>query len=538
MLPIPNPPDLPTSRHWTSTLALVLALLCAAAPGRGESLPSPRNVVIFLVDDLGWSDLGCTGSDLHETPRIDAVAAEGLRFTSGYSACTVCSPTRAALLTGQHPARLHLTDFIPGAPFVNTPMRIPDWRRYLRPEEPNLARALGERGYATAHLGKWHLAERKRDPEGGPDWFNPEQYPDAYGFEVNVGGCEMGAPGSYFWPYGRGRDLEQRKDNSIYRTLPDDGTPDEEREGEYLTDRLAGEAEQLIDRFAGEGRPFFLHFSFYNVHTPLMGRPDLVEKYEAKLAEIDPAAPRSPGHDNAVYAAMVESVDEAVGRVLDRLAEHGLEEETLVVFTSDNGGFTEVATSNAPLRQGKGSVYEGGVRVPLILRLPGAPNAGELCHVPAITMDLLPTVLDLLGEEVPEEMAPLLDGVSLRPLLEDPRASLGREDLFWHYPHYHSNGARPYSAMRSGNWKLIEVIGEDRLELYDLGSDLHENFDLVREELPRAREMYGRLVEWRRSVGAQMPSRNPAYDPSRPIGIQRGERFVEPRPLREEIGIR
>ncbi|MEM9017425.1 MAG: sulfatase [Verrucomicrobiota bacterium] len=507
-------------RHLPCLLPLVLFSL-TVTPVQAK----PKNVVIFFVDDMGWTDLACTGSDLHETPHIDSLAESGVRFTSGYSACTVCSPSRAALMTGQSPARLHLTDFIPGHPFVNTPLLVPDWTQVLKQDHLTLAEILKEEGLMTAHLGKWHLAHRRGRETGGEDLPDPDNYPDAHGFDFNIGGNEKGAPPSYFWPYGRGKTLEEKKNNSIYATLPRD---EENREGEYLTDRLAAEAEILIDQFAAAKQPFFLNFWFYNVHTPLQGRPDLVEKYEEKLNDgVDRR------HTNATYAAMVESTDAAVGKVLAKLEEHGLDESTLVIFTSDNGGLKPQATDNNPIRQGKGGIYEGGVRVPFIVRLPGSEAIGKLCHEPAITMDLFATVLDSLGIDPPEEIREKLDGRSLVPLLHDPRTEVEKRSLYWHYPHYHSMGAQPYSAIRSGKWKLIEVIGLDRVELYDLNSDIHENANLLNTELEVARDLYRELAAWRNSVGAQMPKRNAAFDPDKPIGVERNGKFREQAPLRE-----
>lgn len=508
-----------------SQLRFVLAALFAF-PFFGKA--ETENVVIFFVDDLGWTDLACTGSDFHETPNIDKLAKTGVRFTSGYAACTVCSPTRAALLTGQSPARLHLTDFIAGHPFVNTPMLIPDWQKALKKEHLTLPELLKPHGYATAHIGKWHLAHRDGYSTGNEDNPDPDFYPTQHGFDINIGGCERGAPGSYFWPYGRGKTLEDKKKNSILATLPKSDKPDEEFEGEYLTDRLAGEAETILDRFAESGSPFYLHFSFYNVHTPLMGRPDLVEKYEKKLEE-------NPGlkHTNVKYATMVESVDEAVGRVMAKLDAHELTETTLVIFTSDNGGLKPAATDNSPLRQGKGSIYEGGVRVPLIISDPNRAAKDKLCHVPAITMDLLPTIFESIGKAVPEEALAVQDGISLAPLLDNPRAEITDRNLYWHYPHYHSMGAQPYSAIRSGPWKLIEVIGQDRLELYNLSSDIHENTNLAQAELDKTRELYFKMADWRKSVGAQMPRRNLSYNENAPTGISRNGKLRMAAPIRE-----
>ena len=506
---------------------LQFAFLAACIGSLSAPLASsaPKNIVIFFVDDMGWTDLACTGSDFYETPNIDALASQGVRFTSGYAACTVCSPSRAALMTGQSPARLHVTDFIPGHPFVNTPLTIPEWTRALEHEHLTIPELLKEHGYVSAHLGKWHLSHRDGYSTGGADSPDPDFYPQPHGFDINIGGCEKGAPPSYFWPYGKGKDLETKKKNTIFETLPKD---DKDREGEYLTDRLADEAVSLIDQFSTEKKPFFINFSFYNVHTPLMGRPDLVSKYEAKLK-----ANPDVKHNNVKYAAMVESVDEAVGKVIAKLEETGHRDDTLIIFTSDNGGLKPNATDNSPLRQGKGGIYEGGIRVPLIIDLPGDGASGKLCHEPAITMDILPTIFEAIGKPLPEAVTSVLDGKSLIPLVKDPRADFDRKSLFWHYPHYHSMGAQPYSAIRSGNWKLIEVIGQNKIELYDLSSDIHENNDLARTYLDKTKELYFELANWRKSIGAQMPSVNPDFDPEKPTGVSRNGKIKEGAPLRD-----
>lgn len=505
-------------KHFS--VAISAALLFASSSS-GET----RNAVIFFVDDMGWTDLGCTGSDFYETPNIDSLAESGVRFTSGYAACTVCSPSRAALMTGQSPARLRVTDFIPGHPFVNTPLTIPKWTQALEHKHLTIPELLKEHGYISAHLGKWHLSHRDGYTKGGTDSPDPDNYPQPHGFDFNIGGCEKGAPPSYFWPYGKGKDLEAKKQNTIFENLPKD---EKDREGEYLTDRLATEAEALIDQFVADDKPFFINLSFYNVHTPLMGRPDLVSKYEAKL-KMNP----NTKHTNVKYAAMVESVDEAVGKVLAKLEATGQRDNTLIIFTSDNGGLKPTATDNTPLRQGKGGIYEGGIRVPLIIDLPGDGASGKLCHQPAITMDILPTIFEAIGKPLPEGVTSVLDGRSLIPLVKDPRADFDRKSLYWHYPHYHSMGAQPYSAIRSGNWKLIEVIGQNKIELYDLVSDLHENNDLARAEIEKTKELYFELANWRKSIGAQMPSVNPDFDPEKPTGILRNGKLKEAAALRD-----
>jgi arylsulfatase A-like enzyme len=482
-----------------------------------------QNVIIFLVDDLGWTDVGCFGSDFIETPNIDRLALGGIRFTQAYAACTVCSPSRAALLTGQSPARLHLTDFIPGHPIGNTPMRIPEWTQVLKHEHRTLAELLKPHGYATAHLGKWHLSHRKPYDQRASGEYDPTYAPQSQGFDVNVGGCELGAPASYFWPYGRGKDLTDKKENSLYRTLPPGG-----KQGEYLTDRLALEAEKLVDRFADQ--PFFINMSFYNVHTPLQGPPNLVKKYREKFK----AQKSKPQHRNPIYAAMVESVDQAVGRIMAKLDEKGLTERTVIIFTSDNGGLDPQATDNAPLRQGKGSIYEGGVRVPTIICAPGVAPKNYICSSPVITMDFLPTVMELLNKDIPKEVKQVLDGESLLPQLKKPKTAR-TTPLFWHYPHYHMMGARPYSAVRQGSWKLIELYDPQRSELYNLDEDIHEDSNLALQHPEKTEALRVLLTDWKQSVDAQGAQPNTAYQKSKKTGWSYPNgRYREPAALRKK----
>jgi len=506
-------------------IALLLALASwPAFTAFAQAKPLPLNVVVFLVDDMGWTDLGCQGSDLYETPNIDRLAASGTRFTDGYAACTVCSPTRAAYQTGQYPARLRVTDFIPGHPIENTPMIIPEWTQRLELEHSTIAEMLKSAGYQTAHLGKWHLTERDRSATGNSTGHYPTHYPEKQGYDFNIGGNEHGAPPSYFWPYGRGKTLVDKKDNPILRTMP---ARDSSTEAEYLTDRIADEGVRLIERFAGDGdqRPFFTSFCFYNVHTPLQGPADLVKKYRKKIAETSPER-----HTNPVYAAMVESVDRAVGRVLTTLEEQNLAERTLIIFTSDNGGLRPQATDNSPLRQGKGGIYEGGVRVPFIVRWPGVTPAGSVSHEAVITMDIVPTILAATGVEAPAAARAKLDGVSLANVLRAPSSStLDRNALYWHYPHYHSMGARPYSAIRAGDWKLIQLHGKmDSPELYNLVDDLHEDTNLAANYPDKAGELLKMLDAWRNSVDAQMPRPNDNYAPDKDIGRRNKDGSIKP----------
>ncbi|RMG63977.1 MAG: sulfatase, partial [Bacteroidetes bacterium] len=334
-------------RQKQVTFLLGMLLLGCAEP------PRP-NVLLFLVDDLGWTDLGCYGSDLYETPHIDRLAAEGVRFTQAYSACTVCSPTRAALMTGKSPAQLHLTDWIAGHDRPDAPLAPPDWTQYLPLEETTLAELLQEAGYATASIGKWHLGD------------DSIYYPQHQGFDLNVAGYKRGQPPSYFAPY------QNKRWPHIPYLAPGDS-------GEYLTDRLTDEAIRFIE---GRGeKPFFLYLPHYAVHTPLQAPDSLVAYYEGKPRD-------SLRHQNATYAAMIHSTDQSMGRLLALLEERGELDHTLVIFASDNGGLElRDVTENAPLRAGKGSAYEGGTRTPFILRLPDGQRAGSETDLPAISMD-------------------------------------------------------------------------------------------------------------------------------------------------------
>lgn len=456
---------------WSPLLALT------AAPKE-----RPPNVIVILVDDLGWADLGCYGNRFHETPHIDQLAREGVRFTSAYSACTVCSPTRASLLTGKYPARLHLTDWISGHPRPHAALRVPDWVQSLPHNERTLATALHDIGYRSASIGKWHLG-------------NTNSYPENHGFDVNQGGYERGQPPSYHAPY----------------RIP---TLSEDQPGHFLTDRESEEAIRFIEQ--NRDRPFFLYLPHYAVHTPLAGKSNVVAKYQAKTK----VRGESDRVQNPVYAALLESVDTSLGKIREALARLNLSDQTVILFTSDNGGLilggNQAPTSNAPLRSGKGSPYEGGVRVPLIALWPHVTPAGAVCAIPVITPDLYPTVLGISGaRQAPEGV---VDGMDLRPLLRNPSQSsliMRRRALFWHYPHYHPGGSTPYGAIREGNYKLIETFEKGDLELYDIVKDLGEARNLAKERPEVAARLLRKLRQWRARVGAQMPSVNPDYDPAR-----------------------
>ncbi len=476
--------------------SLLAGLAVSVIPGCKLQAPPP-NFVFILVDDLGWADLSCYGSLFYETPRIDGLAASGVRFTSAYAACPVCSPTRASILTGKFPARLKTTDYF-GAP---QPDRIPQhWTRnkpllpapyveHLPLEEVTLAESLQEEGYATFFAGKWHLGR-----EG--------YYPEDQGFEVNRGGWERGGPyggNKYFSPYGNPR--------------LSDGP-----EGEHLPDRLAEETCMFIEEM--RDRPFLAYLSFYSVHTPLISRPDLEDKYRSKAQDLG-IQDEEWGQEgerrvrmvqnHAVYAGMVEAMDQAVGKVLDRLQELKLEENTIVILMSDNGGLSTSEghpTSNLPLRAGKGWLYEGGIREPMIIRWPGAVEPGRVCDQIVVSTDFYPTILEMAGmDQRPEQHT---DGVSLVPLLKQEEA-LPDRPVFWHYPHYGNQGGTPGSAIRWGDYKLIRFYEGNSLELYDIRRDISEQHDLSTELSGKAGEMKDMLKTWLREIEAEEPSPNPAF---------------------------
>jgi len=444
-------------------LLLLLLCLCSAACAAER----PLNFIVMLVDDMGATDLGCTGSKFHRTPHLDRLAREGVTFTRAYSACTVCSPTRAALLTGKYPARLHLTDWIAGHARPAAKLLPPDWVREFPAAETTLPEMLQPQGYISGTFGKWHLGHES---------------PAAHGFAVNFGGYHRGQPETWFSPY---------KNPALA-----DGPP-----GEFLTERLTAEAEKFMTQH--RDRPFFLYYPHYAVHTPLGGKQEVIEKYRAA------ATPGAP-HRNPVYASMVESVDDSVGRLRAKLEELQMAERTVFIFTSDNGGLPGGAknpiTANLGLRAGKGSAYEGGVRVPLIIHWPGLARAGTACRTPVITMDLGATIAAACGVQAPD------DGVDLRPLLRGeelpPRA------LFWHYPHYHPGGATPYSAVLADNLRLLRFYEDGRLALYDLAADPEERTDLAAARPEQREALQARLASWLEQTGAQMPRPNPKHDPA------------------------
>ena len=472
----------------------VLLFSCFFCTAHAQQSPTRPNFIVLLVDDWGWRDAGVQVSDLDETPNIDRFATTAVRFTDGYAACTVCSPTRNALMTGMYPARTNCTDWIAGFKPKNPKLRIPDWNMKLDHEHVTIAEALKRDGYATAHVGKWHLTPPERDKVDA-------YLPTEHGFDVNIGGNRWGAPGSYFYPFKRGRGNNAR----AVTPLPEGG-----KKGDYLTDFLTDHALKFIENQAKANKPFYLNFWYYNVHTPIQGRPDLVEKYKKKLADM-PHADRVQHHKNATYAAMVESVDISVGRILAKLDELGVADNTVIILTGDNGGLdrrNNQPTDNHPLREGKGHVYEGGTRVPLMIRWPNAAKPA-VTDTPAMTIDFYPTMLQIAGVRGDPGHNANVDGTSLVPVLLKPETQPNR-DLFWHYPHYHAGGATPYGAIRRGDYKLIEFYEGMSVELYNLKDDLGEKIDLAEQMPDKIKELRDRLHAWRTRVDAQMPTENVA----------------------------
>jgi arylsulfatase A-like enzyme len=474
------------TKAWAAIILGIAILIPSTATAADADRP---NFVFFLVDDLGCRDIGAFNPDtFYETPNVDRLAAEGMRFTDGYAANPVCSPTRYSIMTGRHPSRPDSTNFFSGrrgGTFNCAPLH-----DRMDLEELTIAEALKEHGYKTAFLGKWHL---------GP---TEEFWPENQGFDINKGGHERGGPygpGRYFTPYGNPR-LE-------------DGP-----EGEHLPARLANESCQILEEFQDD--PFMLYLAFYSVHTPLMAPEALVEKYRAKAAALPDADapefapeeqifPNGPGREvrirqqHAVYAAMVESMDTAVGQVLEKLEELGLAENTVVMFMSDNGGLSTSEgspTSNLPYRGGKGWLYEGGIREPVIIRWPGVTEPDSVCATPVVSMDFYPTMLDIADLPLLPERHQ--DGMSLVPLLRGAD-QLDRAALYWHYPHYSNQGGIPGGAIRIGDYKLIERFEDGRLHLYNLSDDPGERNDIAEQNSDRVQRMQSLLHNWYKEVDAK-----------------------------------
>ncbi len=446
-------------RRWL----LVLNLSAALFTSTESAVAQGPNFLFLLVDDLGWRDLGCYGSPAHETPHIDELCRQGVKFTQAYTAASICSPTRASILTGKHPVRVDITDWIPGQRPGNQKLRTPEDRHELALEEITIAEALKKGGYQTFYAGKWHL--------GGDDHGPAEQ-----GFEVTI------------------------SDYGNFRKDP------------LVSDRLTRAAVHFL-KTRDSDRPFFLYLSYHKVHTPILAYPKHIERFRKKFKSDDKSAP-IPEHegvtrsrqDNAAYASMVAAVDDSVGRLLEVLDELKLSERTVVFFFSDNGGLstkkTVGPTCNLPLRAGKGWLYEGGIRVPLIVRAPGITRAGLVCDDPIVSMDLYPTILELASLSAMKEQH--RDGISIVPLLKGS-TKWRRQTLYWHYPHYHGSTWKPGAAIRDGDWKLIEFHHYDKIELYDLKADPGEKNDLSKKNPTRTEQLLRKLHSWQKKLDAKLP---------------------------------
>lgn len=489
-------------------LLLLLILLIGSSPRqkKDEKKQIKPNVVFIVVDDLGWRDVGFMGSGFYETPNLDRIARQGMIFSNAYSSCAVCSPSRASLLTGRYPVRMGITDWIRGS---NNGSRVPDDRRnpqgfekeknallktpvnalWMEKEEETLAEILKKEGYSTAHIGKWHL--------GFDDWF-----PEKQGFDTNIGGVDFGEPPGYFDPYEAGK-------LKIKNLSP-------RMKGEYFTDREGEEAVNYIRKH--KDKPFYLNLWHYAVHTPLQAKKEMEMKYREK-SKSDKTMPewiperddmnarfksREPlnGQRNPTYAAMIESIDQSFGKILKALEEEGILDNTIIVFTSDNGGHI-VATDNAPARLGKGHPYEGGIKVPLAVWFPKQIKPQRVCDTPVMGIDLFPTLLTMTGSI--QKPANKIDGSDLTPILNGKGKIIDR-DLFWHYPHYWwGMKVKPYSAVRSGSWKLIKNYEDGSFELYNLKADPGEKINLAGKEKGLVKKLDGKLNRWLSSMKAKLP---------------------------------
>ncbi|MDP6678346.1 MAG: sulfatase [Verrucomicrobiota bacterium] len=467
----------------------VLCVFITAAPALNAA--KQTNFLFFLVDDMGWADIGANGSTFHETPHIDRLAKGGMRFTHGYAAGSVCSPTRASIMTGRHPVRVDITDWIPGqSNRPANPLLHPDDRGHLPLKEVTIAEALKEHGYQTFFAGKWHLGEKGH-------------WPTDQGFDINIGGHHRGSPpGGYYSPW----------TNPALKA---------KRKGEYLTERLTEESVKFLEE-RDPAKPFLLYLSYYNIHTPIQPYKKRIDHYQAKAAKaFDGNTPTEPEHegtnrlrqDNPALASMVAAVDDSVGTLLGKLAELQLDKNTVVIFFSDNGGLSTLQRGrfgpgcNLPLRAGKGWLYEGGVREPTIIRAPGVTQPGSVSHKPMVSMDFFPTMLELAG--LPAQPKLHIDGQSLLPQLNGDDS--GTRTFYWHYPHYHGSAWKPGASIRDGDWKLIEFYHYKNFELYNLANDPGERNDLAKANPAKAKRLRTKLAAWQKHMKAKMPVPNPDY---------------------------
>jgi len=487
---------------WKYLLLLVFIIF-----GCNQKVEKQPNVILVVVDDLGWKDVGFMGSSFYETPNIDRIADNGITFTSAYSASAVCSPTRAAIQTGRYPARVGINDWIRGSysgydpdnskkyddesydTLKNAKLITPHNPHWMKHSEVTLAEILKENGYKTCHIGKWHL--------GFEDWF-----PESQGYDENYGGTDFGQPPKYFDPYESGK--------YTISNLPS------KKNGEYLTDREGEEAVRFIER--NKHKPFFLNLNHYAVHTPLQAKRSIIEKYIDKTvkdstvkqwnAEIDnfreKARTKTPldGQRNPVYAAMIESIDKAMGKIYEVLDKNSLTQNTIIIFTSDNGGHI-VSTDNSPLKLGKGHSSEGGIRVPLAISF-GNKIRVISNNIPISSIDLFPTICEMTGTHVPENLK--VDGLSFKNVIHEVESNVDRKNLFWHFPHYWwGTKVKPYSIVLSDNWKLIKHWEELDFELYDLENDISETKNLVNKYPEKVKKLESLLNGWLSSINARLP---------------------------------
>ncbi len=473
--------------HKLYLFFLTILLFCKI---NSQNLEKP-NFVFFLVDDLGYSDIGCYGSNYYKTPSIDKLAAEGAIFTNAYSSGMVCSPSRASILTGKYPARLRITSAIPIKGYARikngtgTPLKDADYVMNLPLEELTIAEALKNNGYSTSSIGKWHVCK------------DSLFFPQNQGFDENIGGSGRGHSADYFYPYyGKWRMTEGHpwiKWNTVKGGEP----------GEYLTDRLTSDALNFIEK--NKNQPFFLYLSHYAVHTPIQAKENILSKYQDVAPDI------KRGHIYPKYAAMIESVDQSLGSIVQKLEELNLSDNTIIIFTSDNGGHGKW-TSNYPFRGNKGNFYEGGIRVPLIIKWSNKIKSSQILEDIVIGNDFYPTILEMAELTfIPKQH---IDGVSLWPLLKSGK-KIKRKKLFWHFPNYigagHPGRAKPSSVIRKGKWKLIENLENGEVELFDLKNDISEKTDLSNKLKKKVVELKNELNNWRVSVNAQMPIVNENY---------------------------
>jgi len=446
--------------------------VCNAKPVRENTIKP--NVILFLVDDLGWSDVGFMGSKYYETPNINLLSKQGVIFTNAYAACAVCSPTRASIQTGRYPARLGITDWIRSRNLLNsakTPyeenesrlLKTPSNSNQLELNELTIAEVLKPAGYYTCHIGKWHL---------GTD----DYYPEKQGYDLNIAGSDVGQPTNYFDPY-------SDKKGVIFPNLKP------RLEGEYLTDRLADELKTVIEQH--KNRPFFINMCTYAVHIPLMAKKEMIQKYLLK----NPVE----GQKNPVYAAMVESMDQSVGTMMKTLQDNNLVENTIVIFLSDNGGLM-ASTDNSPLRLGKGFPYEGGIRIPMIVCWKGKVQPGSVSELPVSTVDILPTICALTKTVLPKEV---IDGRDISPAFFGKK--IKAVPLYWHFPHYRGPEIVPYSIIRDGEWKLIKKYEGETFELYDLNKDISERTNLAKENPEKVKKLNAKLEIWLKNTNAKIP---------------------------------